>query len=87
MIDGVSTHPEFGGLSVAVARGDQLVVDRGYDIADLEWNAPADASTSFRIGSLTKQFTAAAILKLAEQGKLGLEDPLSRYVPEFDTAR
>jgi len=85
VIDEIATHPEFVGLSVAVARGDHLIVDRGYGIADLEWNAPADASTTFRIGSLTKQFTAAAILKLAEQGPLGLDEPLSRYVPEFDT--
>jgi D-alanyl-D-alanine carboxypeptidase len=85
VIDEIATHPEFVGLSVAVARGDQMIVDRGYGIADLEWNAPVDANTIFRIGSTTKQFTAAAILKLAEQGKLGLDDPLSRYVPEFDT--
>jgi|GEM_PF-181671 len=85
VIDEIRTRPEFVGLSVAVARGDQLIVDRGYGIADLEWNAPADASTIFRIGSLTKQFTAAAIMKLAEQGKLALDDPLSRYVPDFDT--
>jgi len=85
VIDKIATHPEFVGLSVAVARGDNLIVDRGYGIADLEWNVPVDASTIFRIGSMTKQFTAAATLKLAEQGKLGLDDPLSRYVPEFDT--
>lgn len=85
VIDEIATHPEFVGLSVAVARGDELIVDRGYGIADLEWNAPVDASTIFRIGSTTKTFTAAAILRLAEQGKLGLDDPLSRYVPEFDT--
>lgn len=85
VIDEFSTHPEFVGLSVAVARGDQLIVERGYGIADLEWNVPVDPSTTFRIGSMTKLFTAAAILKLAEQGKLGLDDPLSRYVPEFDT--
>ncbi|MEN7538693.1 serine hydrolase domain-containing protein [Aurantiacibacter flavus] len=85
VVDEIATHPEFVGLSVAVARGDRIVLDRGYGIADLEWNAPVDASTTFRIGSNTKQFTAAAILKLAEQGKLGLDDPLSQYVPEFDT--
>lgn len=85
VIDEIATHPEFVGLSVAVARGDELIVERGYGIADLEWNAPVDASTIFRIGSLTKLFTGAAILKLAEQGKLGLDDPLSRFVPEFDT--
>lgn len=85
VIDELATHPEFVGLSLAVARGDRLIVDRGYGIADLEWNAPVDASTIFRIGSMTKPYTAAAILKLAEQSKLGLDDPLSRYVPEFDT--
>ena len=85
VIDEIATHPEFVGLQVAVARGDDLILERGYGIADLEWNVPVDASTIFRIGSTTKQFTAAAILKLAEQGKLGLDDPLSRYVPEFDT--
>jgi CubicO group peptidase (beta-lactamase class C family) len=85
VVDELATHPEFVGLSVAVARGNRLIVDRGYGIADLEWNAPVDASTIFRIGSLTKNFTAAAILKLAEQGKLGLDDPLSRTVSEFDT--
>ena len=50
VVDEITTHPEFVGLSVAVARGDLLIVDRGYGIADLEWNAPVDASTSFRIG-------------------------------------
>ena len=81
----VRARPEFVGVSVAVARGDRMILDRGYGIADLEWNAPADAGTPFRIGSLTKQFTAAAIMKLVEQGKLSLDDPLARYVPEFDT--
>ena len=85
IIDLLKTRPAFVGLSVAVARGDRIIVDRGAGVADLEWNQAADAKTVFRIGSLTKQFTAAAIMKLAEQGKLGLDDRLSRYVPEFDT--
>ena len=78
-------RPEFVGLSVAVARGDHLIVDEGVGMADLEWKAPADAKSPFRIGSLTKQFTAAAIMKLHEQGKIGLDDPLSKYLPDFDT--
>jgi CubicO group peptidase (beta-lactamase class C family) len=78
-------RPEFVGLSVAVARGDHLIVDEGVGIADLEWKAPTDAKSPFRIGSLTKQFTAAAIMKLREQGKIGLDDPLSKYLPDFDT--
>ena len=86
VIDEIATHPEFVGLSVAVARGDRLIVDRGYGIADLEWNAPVDASTIFRIGSMTKQFTAAAILRLAEEGLLRLDDPVRRWLPELPPA-
>ena len=85
VLDPLAGRPEFVGLSVAVARGDQVIVDRGSGLADLEWNQPADAETVFRIGSVTKQFTAAAIMKLVEQGKLALDDPLARYVPDFDT--
>jgi CubicO group peptidase (beta-lactamase class C family) len=85
VLDSLEGRPEFVGLSVAVARGDQVIVDRGAGLADLEWNQPADAETVFRIGSVTKQFTAAAIMKLVEQGKLALDDPLARYVPDFDT--
>src|SRR5690606_41464763 len=68
VIDEIATHPEFVGLSVAVARGDRLIVDRCYGIADLEWNAPADASTIPSIASVTKQFTAAAQPNSTEQG-------------------
>lgn len=85
VIDELKTRPEFVGLSVAVARGDHMIVDRGEGIADLEWNQPADARSPFRIGSLTKQFTAAAIMKLKEQGKLRLDDSVSKYLPDFDT--
>ena len=85
MVARLRVRPEFVGLSIAVARGDHVIVDRGYGMADLEWRQPATAATPFRIGSLTKQFTAAAIMKLVEQGKLALDDPLSKYVPEFDT--
>jgi CubicO group peptidase (beta-lactamase class C family) len=85
VIDRYEARPEFVGLSVAVARGDHLIVDEGVGIADLEWKAPADAGTAMRIGSLTKQFTAAAIMKLHEQGKIGLDDSISKYLPDFDT--
>ena len=85
VINNIDKRPEFVGLSIAVARGNHMIVDRGVGIADLEWNQPADAKTAFRIGSLTKQFTAAAIMKLKEQGKLGLDDPISKYLPDFDT--
>jgi CubicO group peptidase (beta-lactamase class C family) len=84
-IEQVVARPEAAGLSIAVARGDRIILERGAGAANLERNEAADANTIFRIGSLTKQFTAAAIMKLADQGKLSLDDPLAKYVPEFDT--
>ena len=71
------------GLSVAVARGDELVYSKAFGLADLEYPVPADEQTMFRIASVTKQFTAAAILKLSERGKLALDDPLAKYLPQF----
>jgi len=73
------------GLSVAVARGDELVYSRAYGFACLEYPVNADEETLFRIASVTKQFTAAAILKLAERGRVALDDPLTKYLPEYPT--
>jgi CubicO group peptidase (beta-lactamase class C family) len=66
--------------AVLVARGDEVVFSRAYGSANLEWNIPNDTSTKFRIGSITKQFTAAVILLLEQDGKLGTQDLLSRHV-------
>lgn len=72
------------GLSVGVAhRGE--VVERGYGLAEAEFRVPAKADTMFRIGSVTKQFTAALVMRLVEQQKVALDDALSKFVPEFDT--
>jgi CubicO group peptidase (beta-lactamase class C family) len=71
------------GISVALARGDELLLEAGYGYADLEHLAHADGETVYRIGSLTQQLTAAAILKLAEAERLSLEDPLSVFFPEW----
>ena len=73
------------GLSIAVVRGPDTIVARGWGWADLELRVPASAETVYRIGSLTKQFTALAILQLAEQGRLSLDDTLQRFVPSFRT--
>jgi D-alanyl-D-alanine carboxypeptidase len=75
--------PGGAGLSIAVARGDAIVLSKGYGLADVEFDVPADAETMFRIGSVTKQFTAALIMKLVEQGKLSLDDTLAKLLPEF----
>jgi len=66
--------------SILIVREGQVLADRSFGSANLEWQIPNTASTRFRIGSLTKQFTAASILLLAERGKLRLEDPVSKYL-------
>lgn len=71
------------GLGIGVYRYGRPVFSRGYGLADLEHGVPATDSTVFRIGSVTKQFTAAAILRLREEGRLSLDDELTRFLPDF----
>lgn len=75
--------PGAAGLSIGVASKGQVVIAKGYGLADAEFDVPADKNTMFRIGSITKQFTAAAIMRLVEQGKLSLDDDLSQFIPDF----
>jgi CubicO group peptidase (beta-lactamase class C family) len=65
--------------TVLVARKGEVLFEKAYGLANREWNVPNTIDTKFRIGSITKQFTATAILQLAEQGKLGVGDPVSKY--------
>lgn len=71
------------GVQIAVRDGTALNLDRGYGVASTSTGAPVTADTRFEIGSITKQMTAAAILQLKEEGKLKLDDPLGKYVPQF----
>lgn len=82
-----AADPMVAGVSVAVVRGADTLLMRGYGSADLEWSVPTpeDATASYEIGSVTKQFTAAAVLKLVEAGKLDLDEDFTTYLPEFDT--
>ena len=68
--------------TVLVSRGDEILLNQGYGSANLEWAIPNSAGTRFRIGSLTKQFTAAATLLLEERGRLSIEDPIRKYLPD-----
>ncbi len=68
------------GVAVGVIRDGKLVVARGYGVANLETNTPVTTDTVFRIASMSKQFCAAAILMLAAEGKLSVEDPVSKWV-------
>jgi CubicO group peptidase (beta-lactamase class C family) len=73
---------DFSG-SVLVARQGHVIFQKSYGMANYEWNIPNSDKTRFHIASVSKTFTAAAILELEEQGKLKLTDPLSKYVPDF----
>src|SRR3982751_91796 len=69
------------GLSVAVVKGRDTIVQKGYGFADVENEVPATGQTVYRIGSITKQFTSAAIMQLVEQGKITLDDTLGKLLP------
>jgi CubicO group peptidase (beta-lactamase class C family) len=71
------------GASVLVVRDGQAVVRRSYGLADLETDTAATPATNYRLASVTKQFTAAAILLLAEDGRLRLDDPVARWLPSL----
>jgi CubicO group peptidase (beta-lactamase class C family) len=75
----VANHQFMG--SVLVARGSQVIYSKGFGSADLEWDIPNSPVTKFRLGSVTKQFTAASILLLEERGKLSVGDPVKKYLP------
>jgi len=72
--------------TVLVARGDTVVLSKAYGAANLEWNIPNTPATKFRLGSLTKQFTAASILLLEERGKLKVDEPVKTYLPDAPAA-
>lgn len=71
---------------VLVARGDEPLIDRAWGMADLEWDIANTADTKFRIASLTKQFTGAAVLLLAQDGKLKLDAPIATYLEDIPAA-
>jgi CubicO group peptidase (beta-lactamase class C family) len=73
---------ETPGCAVGVSRDDVIVFERAYGMADLEHGVPNKADTIFEAGSVSKQFTAAAVLLLARDGKLSLDDPVRKYIPE-----
>ena len=84
----IEPYRESGLMSgtILVAKDGKPVFRQAYGLANREWNAKNTLDTHFRIGSLTKQFTAAAILQLVEAGKLSLDDPVSRFYPEAPKA-
>jgi len=69
--------------SVLVAENGKVIYKKGLGLANMEWNIPNTPETRFRLGSITKQFTATLILQLVEQGKIKLDGKLSDYLPDY----
>jgi len=79
-------HGHVPGASVLVLRDGAVVFRRAYGYADLEHEVAATPATNYRLASMTKQFTAAAILLLAQDGRLTLDDPVRKWLPELPEA-
>lgn len=73
----------YPGAAIVVVKDGSVAFEKGYGLADLDSKAPITPSTNFNICSMTKQFTAYAILQLQREGKLSLDDKLSRFFPDF----
>lgn len=71
------------GAVVYLSRGDQVLYKKAFGKANIELNVDMTPACVFRLGSMTKQFTACAILKLAEEGKLSVADDIRKYIPDF----
>ena len=76
---------QFNG-SVLVAEKGQIIFKKGYGMANMEWNIPNAPDTKFRLGSITKQFTAMLIMQLVEKGKLKLTGKVTDYLPDYPKA-
>ena len=77
------TSGQLAGASIAVVQRGRPLLTKEYGFADLELNVPTPPNATYEIGSVTKQFTAAAILLLAQRGRLSLDDDVRRYIPEL----
>jgi D-alanyl-D-alanine carboxypeptidase len=76
-------YHQIPGLSIGIVHGEKLIWSKGYGHADVAARTPMTPSTPLRVGSVSKVFTATAIMQLRDQGKLSLEDPIVRHLPDF----
>lgn len=73
------------GAAILVQKDGRTIIRKGYGMADLELGVPVAPDMVFRLGSITKQFTAVSILLLAQEGKIGLQDEITRFLPDYPT--
>src|SRR3981081_3720763 len=81
LLSGYQKNRAFIG-SALIAKDGKVILEKGYGLANIELFVPNGPDTKFRLGSITKQFTATAILQLEEQGKLSVNDSACKYLPE-----
>ena len=77
--------PDRPGASVIVMKDGETIHEAGYGLANVEWGIPITPDTVFRVGSITKQFTGAAIMLLEQRGLLSVDDPITKYLPDYPT--
>jgi len=78
-------YGQFNGMALVAERG-EIIYKEAFGFANFEWQIPNSLDTKFRIGSVTKSFTAMLVLQLVEQGKLKLDDPVGNYLPDFQNS-
>lgn len=81
----ISTYAEYGKFNgtILVAKEGKVMYQKGLGLANMEWNVPNQPNTKFRIGSITKQFTALLIMQLVAEKRLDLHTPISTYLPDY----
>lgn len=84
MVAAELARDNLGSVTIGIVADGRLVWTRSYGYADMEKKLPATADSVYRIGSITKQFTALMLLQLVEQGKVRLSDPVAKYLPEVN---
>ena len=82
-LDAERTRRGVAGISVAVVYDQTLIWSRGFGVANVDTQAPAGPETLYRVGSITKLFTDTMLMQLRDEGKLGLDDPIKRALPEL----
>ena len=84
----LSTYEEYGQFngSVLVSDNGKVIYKKGFGMANMEWDIPNQPNTKHRLGSITKQFTAMLILQLVAEGKLDLQEPITKYLPDYPRA-
>ena len=85
-VQGVMKERKIPGIALLVVQDNKVVLSKGYGFSNVELQVPVKPETVFQSGSMGKQFTAAAVMMLVEEGKIGLEDPLTKYFLEAPAA-